>query len=216
MKALLFDLDGTLLNTITDLTNATNHTLARYGYPTHTEEAVLAMVGRGIRNLVISATPGGEDNPNFEAILADYLAYYEVHKLDATAPYAGISEMLAALKEAGYLMAIVSNKLDGAVRELHKMFFSSTVSIAIGERAGMARKPAPDLVHLAMDMLGVSAEDCMYVGDSEVDIATAKNSGLPCLSVTWGFRTEAALREAGGERFFATPKALAEYLIDKG
>ena len=210
MKALLFDLDGTLLDTIRDLASAVNHTEKAYGYPTHSVDDVCRMVGNGIRSLMVAATPGGEANPQFEDIMAEFRTYYGAHKLDTTAPYEGIPEMLAALKAAGYPIAIVSNKIDSAVRGLADMFFPE-IAVAIGEREGIPRKPAPDLVHLAMRELG--AEDAYFIGDSEVDIATAKNAGLRCLSVTWGFRSEETLRAAGGEHFFATPRLLTEYLL---
>ena len=210
MKALLFDLDGTLLDTIRDRAAAVNHTEKAYGYPTHSVDDVCRMVGNGIRSLMMQSTPGGEANPRFGSIMADFRTYYEAHKLDTTAPYAGISEMLSALRAAGYPIAIVSNKIDSAVRGLAEMFFPE-VTVAIGEREGIPRKPAPDLVHLAMRELG--AEDAYFIGDSEVDIATAQNAGLTCLSVTWGFRSEETLRAAGGEYFFATPRLLTEYLL---
>lgn len=213
-KTLIFDLDGTLLDTITDLANAVNHALTVHGYPTHAEAEYLRMVGNGIASLVARALPGGKENPDFSAVLATFRAYYEIHKADATAPYAGISEMLLTLDAAGLSLAIVSNKIDPAVKALAARFFPDTVRVAVGEREGIDRKPAPDTVYLALAELGVTAEGAAYIGDSEVDIETAKNAGLPCLSVGWGFRTEEELRAAGADRVFMTPDELCRYLMD--
>ena len=212
-KYLLFDLDGTLLNTITDLANAVNHALSRFGYPTHSEEDIMRMVGNGIRVLLERATPGGDANPNFEAISAEFRLYYELHKNDYTAPYDGVLEMLSALSAAGYTIATVSNKIDSAVKALCREQLGDALTLALGEREGIPRKPAPDMVYAALRALGAEKSDAYFVGDSEVDVATAKNSGLPCLSVLWGFRSEAELRAGGADTFFETPADLAAYLI---
>jgi phosphoglycolate phosphatase len=213
-KTLLFDLDGTLLNTLTDLSNALNHALSRNGYPTHTETACARMVGNGVAVLIARALPGGEENPDFPKVFADFRAYYEAHKTDETAPYDGILPMLSALSAAGCAIGIVSNKLDAAVKALAADFFSDTVRVAIGERASVAKKPAPDAVFAAFLELGADAEDAAFVGDSEVDIETARNAGIPCLSVSWGFRTREQLMAAGATQVFETPAALAEYLLN--
>ncbi len=212
-KTLIFDLDGTLLNTITDLANAVNFALGKRGYPTHTEAAITRMVGNGIELLVARALPNGTDNPEFSAVLADFRSYYEAHKIDATAPYAGILDMLNTLSATGVPMGIVSNKFDAAVKELAARFFPDTLRVAVGESATVARKPAPDAVFAALDGLGVTAEGAVFIGDSEVDIQTARNAGLPVLSVGWGFRTEADLRAAGADCVFKTPSELCEYLL---
>ncbi|MBQ2719000.1 MAG: HAD-IA family hydrolase [Clostridia bacterium] len=212
-KTLIFDLDGTLLNTITDLATAVNYALTKHGYPTHTEAAILRMVGNGVELLVARALPGGTENPEFPAVLSDFRAYYEVHKMDATAPYAGIPELLDTLAATGVPMAIVSNKFDAAVRELAVRFFATTLRVAVGESETVAKKPAPDAVFAALRELGVTAEGAVFIGDSEVDIKTAQNAGLPSLSVGWGFRTEADLIAAGAARVFATPAELGEYLL---
>ena len=212
-KALVFDLDGTLLDTIGDLAAAVNHALSIHGYPTHPTEAVLGMVGNGVASLVARALPGGEENPDFPTVLADFRAYYEVHKDDTTAPYPGILPMLARLRAAGCRMAVVSNKYDLAVKALAAAFFPDTVEVAIGEKEGVARKPAPDGVFAALSELGVPPGEAVYIGDSEVDILTAHNAGLACLSVGWGFRTEAALLAAGAERVYKTPEALLEHIL---
>ena len=212
-KALVFDLDGTLLDTIGDLAAAVNHALSIHGYPTHPTETVLGMVGNGVASLVARALPGGEENPDFPTVLTDFRAYYELHKDDTTAPYPGILPMLARLRAAGCRMAIVSNKFDRAVKALAYRFFHDTVKVAIGEKEGVARKPAPDGVFAALSELGVPPGEAVYIGDSEVDILTAHNAGLTCLSVGWGFRTEAALLAAGAERVYKPPEALLEHIL---
>lgn len=212
-KTLLFDLDGTLLNTITDLAAALNHALSLFGYPTYTEEATLRMVGNGVGVLVARALPGGEENPDYARVFSAFRTYYEAHKADTTAPYDGILPMLSSLVAAGCSVGIVSNKLDAAVRELAARFFPDTVRVAIGESKTVARKPAPDTVFAALSALGATAEGAAFIGDSEVDVATARNAGLPCLSVGWGFRTPEELRAAGATAVYMTPRELTEYLL---
>ena len=212
-KTLIFDLDGTLLNTITDLAAAVNHALTLHGYPTHTEAAILRMVGNGVAVLVARALPEGEENPDYPQVYADFRSYYEAHKADATAPYDGILPMLSALSAAGYPMGIVSNKFDPAVKALAAAFFSDTIHVAVGESETVAKKPAPDAVFVALRELGADAAGAVFIGDSEVDIETARNAGLPCLSVGWGFRTPDELKAKGADHDFMTPEELTEYLL---
>ena len=212
-KTILFDLDGTLLDTLTDLAAAINHSLARRGYPTHTEPAVARMVGNGVALLVARALPGGEENPDYPQVFSDFRTYYEAHKADATAPYDGILPMLASLSCAGCRVGIVSNKLDSAVKALAAAFFADTVRVAVGESEKVAKKPAPDAVFVALSELSATPEGAVFVGDSEVDIETARNAGIPCLSVGWGFRTPEELLGCGAARVFATPAELADYLL---
>ena len=199
---LLWDLVGTLLDTLQDLTDGTNYALRRFGYPERTTEEVRQFVGNGARNLLIRATEGGE---NVGAVLAAFHEYYDVHCQDKTGPYPGIMDALAELGKK-YPMAIVSNKPDVAVRPLCDQYFPGLY--ARGEVAGCPRKPAPDMVFAAMEAIG--AETCIYVGDSEVDIATAKNADVPCLSVLWGFRDEDVLEKAGASHFCRRPEELPE------
>ncbi len=213
-KTLIFDLDGTLLDTITDLANSVNHALREHGYPTHAEADYFRMVGNGIEMLLVRALLGGKENPDFSAVHATFRAYYDIHKEDATAPYAGILPMLSAFKAAGLPLAIVSNKYGPAVKALAARFFGDTITVAVGESATVARKPAPDAVYLALSELGVGAEGAAFIGDSEVDIETARNAGLPCLSVGWGFRTQAELTAAGADRVFMTPDELCRYVLE--
>ena len=200
--AILWDLDGTLLDTLEDLTDGVNYAMGAFGYPRRSLEEVRRFVGNGARNLMLRACPAGAD---LDAALAAFHEYYDVHCQDQTAPYPGIPAALAALAEK-YPMAIVSNKPDVAVKPLCARYFPGIY--ALGETSGCPRKPAPDMVRAAMKAIG--AATCIYVGDSEVDIATAKNAGVPCLSVLWGFRDRQALEQAGGRYFCETAAQLIE------
>ena len=210
MKAIIFDLDGTLLDTLEDLTNAVNAALEHCGMPLRSLDEVRCFVGNGLRNLMIRAVPDGEENPKFEEALSFLKDYYAVHCKDNTGPYPGIMEMLDELKERGITMAIVSNKIDSAVKELDKEYFNGYMSAAIGEMEGVARKPAPDTVLKALEECDLKPEDAIYVGDSDVDIATAKNTGIPCISVSWGFRDTAFLKEHGATQIIDNPAELLE------
>ena len=206
-KAVIFDLDGTLLNTIADLKNATNHALTAFGYPARTTEEMKHFAGRGVRYMVAKALPGGEDNPQFEDVFNCFRPYYEAHCMDLTAPYPGIGDLLARLRQAGCKTAVVTNKIQSAADELiHDLF-------PVGDSPAVKRKPAPDGVWLALEKLGVDRADAAYVGDSNIDYETAKNATLPCLSVLWGFRTREELVACGADTFFETPEALADYLL---
>ncbi len=200
--AILFDLDGTLLDTLGDLHAAVNHVLLQFGYPTRTVEEVCRFVGNGARRLIEQAVPAGEES-QVDAVLAAFQAHYAAHCDILTRPYAGIPEALTELAQR-YPLAVVSNKPDRAVKELAKRYFPGLY--ARGESTDCPRKPAPDMVFKAMEALG--ADRCVYVGDSDVDILTAKRAGVPCLSVTWGFREEAELRASGATYFCHDPKDL--------
>ena len=193
---ILFDLDGTLLNTLEDLRDATNVALAHYGCPERTLEEIRTFVGNGARNQIRMSLPGREDDPDLEEVLAYYKEYYSGHCENKTAPYEGVIEVLGALEEK-YPVAIVSNKPDAAVKTLCARYFPGIH--ALGEAPGCPRKPAPDMVFKAMAAIGV--EKCIYVGDSEVDIYTANNAGVPCISVLWGFRDRELLEREGGQHF---------------
>ena len=194
---ILFDLDGTLLDTLEDLYTATNHILRQYGCPERSMEQIRRLVGNGARMQITKALPGREDDPPLEQVLADYQAYYNATCKDGTArPYPGVMESLEALKK-DYPIAVVSNKPDPAVRELSLQYFGPVYARGVSEDC--PRKPAPDMVYKAMESLGVDA--CVYVGDSEVDVATAQNAKMPCLTVLWGFRDEPELRQAGAQYF---------------
>ena len=203
IDTVIFDLDGTLLDTLKDLQNAINYIQDRYGYPLHTMEQVRSHVGNGIPNLVAKSIPEEKENPLFSTILEEYKAYYGAHCNDATRPYPGIMEMLDTLQAEGYRMAIVSNKSDPAVKELNRLYFKDYIEIAIGgnEEAGIRRKPAPDTVFTALEGLGANSDQAVYIGDSEVDILTAQNSGMPCILCEWGFREKSYLISQGGSYF---------------
>ena len=206
----IFDLDGTLLDTLGDLAAATNYALRQHGMPEHSIDDVRRFVGNGVRKLMERAIPDGTHNPDFEATFATFRQYYMQHSLDTTQPYEGISETLAALKAKGCRLAVVSNKMMAATQELCQHFFPDTIEVAIGENeaAGIRKKPAPDTVFAALDALGVGKGNAVYVGDSDVDIQTAANAGLPCISVLWGFRDKAFLTENGAKTFIFTPSEL--------
>lgn len=196
-NTIIFDLDGTLLDTLADLTNSVNNALEKYQLPTHPEEKVRQMVGNGVTVLMERAIPGGRSFAEFENCLNDFKAHYEIHKKDFTRPFPGIMEFLKEAYESGYKLAVVSNKFDLAVKGLCQDFFAPYITTAIGESARTAPKPAPDTVLAAMEELQSSPSQCVYVGDSDVDIITAKNAGIPCISVSWGFRTRQFLEEQG-------------------
>lgn len=206
----LFDLDGTLLDTLSDLTIATNAALGAYGFPPRTEEEVKGFVGNGIRLLIERAAPGGADNPRFAEIFAFFKRFYAAHCFDNTLPYPGVPEMLGELKARGCLIGVVSNKADFAVKELVSRFFGGTADAAAGENeeAGIGKKPSPDLVYAVLERLGSSPSRAVYVGDSEVDIETAANASVPCISVTWGFKSRNFLLSHGASRLISRPDEL--------
>ena len=208
----IFDLDGTLLDTLTDLAASANYALRTHGMPEHSIDDVRRFVGNGVRKLMERAIPNGEDNPDFEAAFATFREYYMLHSLDTTQPYPGIPEVLAELRAKGCRLAVVSNKMMPATVELCRHFFPDTIEVAIGEHEaeGIRKKPAPDTVFAALRELGVEKYSAVYVGDSDVDIATARNAGLPCISVLWGFRDREFLLDHGATTFISKPKELLD------
>ena len=204
----VFDLDGTLLETLKDLAASTNFALRQYDMPEHSIEDVRMFVGNGVKKLMERAIPNGLDNPKFEEVYATFRQHYLNHNLDTTKPYDGIPELLRELKGRGKKLAIVSNKFYAATQDLARHFFPDTIEVAIGERENIKKKPAPDTVVEALRQLGVSKEGAVYIGDSDVDIMTARNSGLPCASVLWGFRDKECLLEHGATFFAEKPEDL--------
>ena len=202
----IFDLDGTLLDTLQDLAVSVNYALRQCSMPERTLDEVRQFVGNGVRMLMKRAVPQGEDNPRFQEAFDIFRSHYLEHSLDTTAPYPGIMEMLVRLKASGKRMAVVSNKLQAGVDELAASFFNGVIDVAIGERSGIPRKPAPDMVLAALKELGVEPAEAIYVGDSDVDLQTAANSGLPCISVLWGFRSRDFLVAHGATMFAQQPQ----------
>ena len=210
--AVIFDLDGTLLNTLDDLADSANHALETCGFPRRTVDEIRRFVGNGVAMLIRRAVPEGTAPSAEAACLAEFRQYYLTHMRCKTAPYPGIPELLDSLRAAGCAVAVVSNKFDAAVKELCADYFGARVPVAIGESAGVRKKPAPDTVFRALEELGVPAERAVYVGDSDVDVETARNAGMDCVAVSWGFRDEAFLRAHGAEVIAPTPEALARVL----
>lgn len=213
-KIVIFDLDGTLLNTLDDLADSTNYALAKFGYPTRTIEEVRQFVGNGVAKLIERAIPDGKKNPNFEKCLAIFKENYAQNMYNKTAPYVGILEMLSNLKSKGLKIAVVSNKFDLAVKELCKKYFDGYIDFAAGENEAqeIKKKPAPDTVFTVLKEFELNPEDAVYVGDSDVDIMTAKNSKMPCISVTWGFRDEKFLLENGATILINTPSEIYSHI----
>lgn len=209
----LFDLDGTLLDTIEDLKDAVNHELAAEGDPLRTLEEVTNFVGNGLRNLMLRSLPAGRSEEEIDRRTASMKAWYSDHSQVKTRPYPGIPELLRDLRSAGVAVGVVSNKADSVVRDLCGSYFPGGVDAAVGEIAGLPRKPAPDTVELALKRMGREKAGAVYIGDSEVDIATARNAGLPCLSVTWGFRPRQVLEEAGAAALVDDVAALKRAIL---
>ena len=204
----VFDLDGTILDTSEDLNTSLNFVLRKYGLPERSVADTKRFLGNGIRRLV--ELGAGESVPpeTLDAMTDDFKAHYQLHCMDKTGPYGGIPALIQSLRDGGMKTAVVSNKADFAVQELVDRFFPDLFDFAVGEREGVRRKPAPDAVNEVLRALSVSRESAVYIGDSEVDVATAKNAGLPCISVTWGFRDVPTLQNAGAERIVNDVAAL--------
>ena len=204
----IFDLDGTLLHTLEDLMFSVNYALSHFTDVQRSLEEIRGFVGNGVRNLMRLSLPGGEDNPDFERAFSLFREHYAIHCRDHTRPYPGIVDAISTLHRRGVRMAIVSNKEDREVKEMNAVFFGGMCAAALGERPGVRRKPAPDSLFEAMRELSSSPEHTLYVGDSEVDVLTAKNASVDCLSVTWGFRTREHLQCSGASRFIDSPSQL--------
>ena len=206
----IFDLDGTLLDTLGDLSASVNYALREHGMPEHSLDEVRRFVGNGVRLLMERAVPDGAANPQFEDAFSTFRQHYMAHSLDTTRPYDGIPETLTALRQRGCHIAVVSNKMMAATQELCRHFFPDTIEVAIGEHEaeGIRKKPAPDTVYAALCQLGAEKDHAVYVGDSDVDIQTAANAGLPCISVLWGFRDKDFLIQHGAKTLISAPHEL--------
>lgn len=211
-KAVLYDMDGTVLDTLADLTDAVNVSLRRFGLPEQPAMHVRDVLGNGARRLIMGCLPEGTDEKTVDAVLEFYKPYYDAHCREKTAPYPGITELMQRLRDAGVKQAVVSNKPDGAVKELAELFFGGLIESAVGESETVRLKPCPDAVLAAAKLMGVSKDECVYVGDSEVDIETARRAGMDCISVAWGFRDEDMLRAEGAACIVHSAEELFEAL----
>ena len=212
LEAVLFDLDGTLLNTLDDLAASTNAALAEHGMAQRTTQEVRMFVGNGVAKLIARAVPAGTDAETTKAVLASFVVHYQQHDRDTTRPYDGILTLLEALRARGVKCAVISNKIEPAVVALCEEYFGGLVQAAVGDAPQRPVKPAPDGVYEAMARMGVKAEGCVYVGDSDVDIYTGHNAGIRSIGVTWGFRSEALLHEAGADFICHTAQELLTLL----
>ncbi len=210
----IFDLDGTLLDTLDDLHAATNQALTNAGFPSRTREEVRAFVGNGVERLIRLALPQGTPERIVQTALADFKAIYAAACAIRTAPYPGILPLLDALRARGIRVAVVSNKFDAAVKQLCAHYFGDRVEVAVGEHPGTRKKPAPDTVYEALHRLDADTAEAVYIGDSEVDIETARAAAIPCISVSWGFRDEACLRAAGATRIAHTAGELLDHITN--
>lgn len=205
-ELVIFDLDGTLLNTLEDLKDSLNYALEKSGYPARSLEEVRRFVGNGIRKLIERGVPEGTEIPDIDTVHKDFTGHYAVHCADKTRPYDGIPELLHSLRAAGCKTAVVSNKADYAVQELCRQYFDGLFDLAVGERKNILKKPAPDSVYEVLRQLKVEKNYAVYVGDSEVDIETARNAGLHSIIVDWGFREREFLMEKGAETIVSKPQ----------
>jgi len=212
IKTVIFDLDGTLLDTLADLSTGVNLALAKYEYPQRTISEVRQFVGNGLATLVARALPDGRDNPDYDAVLAETRVQYAAHREDTTAPYSGTLGMLDRLIAAGMTLGVVSNKPDAHVKALCQKYFGTRIGAAVGALESVPLKPAPDSVLEAMSALGADIAHTVYIGDSDVDLQTAQNAGIPCISVLWGFRDRDVLERAGASFFAQEPSDIAEIL----
>ncbi len=207
-ESYIFDLDGTLLNTLDDLAASCNFALRSYGLPEHSVDDVRRFVGNGVRLLMTRAIPGGESFEKFEECYACFRQHYLHHNLDTTAPYPGIMELISQLNANGKKIAVVSNKFYQATQDLVRHFFGDEIKVAIGERPDIHKKPAPDTVVEALRQLDMPSSTAVYIGDSDVDIDTARNCGMPCISVLWGFRDRDFLLEHGAATLVKSPEEI--------
>ena len=208
----IFDLDGTLLNTLEDLADSTNYIMRQFGYPERTLAEVRSFVGNGIWKLLERSAPKGTSSEEIDRMFELFKEHYGAHCADKTKPYDGVMELLASLKKKGVRLAVVSNKADYAVKALCEQYFPGYFDEAVGERIGIARKPAPDTVHEVLKNLQMEKAQAVYIGDSEVDVQTARNAEMDCIAVDWGFRDKEVLEEAGAETSVSTPAELFEHM----
>lgn len=211
-QAVIFDMDGTILDTLDDLTDAVNHCLECHGFPLRDKNEIRSFVGNGLYKLAERSVPGKTDQKDVERMYEDLFVYYRQHCDEKTKPYTGILTLLQKLKENGYKTAVVSNKADAAVRTLCEKYFDGLFDAAAGEKNGVNKKPEPDSVYAVLRELEVGKNEAVYIGDSEVDIQTAQNAGIDCISVAWGFRDAEVLLQNGAEHIVRTTEEIWELI----
>ena len=212
-KAVLYDMDGTVLDTLGDLVNAVNYTMEHFGCPTRGEKEIMSFLGNGAKNLITCAAPAGTAPEKIDEMLEFYLPWYNSHCTILTAPYEGIIELMQELKAKGVKQAVISNKQDSAVKPLAAHYFPGLLESALGESEKVKKKPNPDAVLAALAELGVDKSEAIYVGDSEVDVATAINADMDCAAVSYGFRSEEELIAAGAKVICHNVKELRDYIM---
>ncbi len=208
--AVIFDLDGTLTDTLDDLKNSVNYALGEFGFPERTLDEVRSFVGNGVRRLIYLSVPENTPQETAEECLKVFKEYYKSHSLIKTKPYDGIIPMLEELKKQGIKTAVVTNKMHEAAEDIVHIFFDGLIDTTVGQVDGVAQKPQPDGINLVLSSLSVSKERAVYVGDSEVDCITAINAGMPCIGVTWGFRDRYVLLENGASCIIDSPEQIFE------
>ena len=211
-KAVIWDLDGTLLNTLEDLMNSVNYGLSKHGMPKITLEQTRRFVGNGVAKLVERAVPAGTDGNVQADVLKDFREYYSIHSKDKTKPYDGVVELMTKLKAEGYKLAIVSNKLKEAVEELAGIYFPGLIDVAMGDTPGIPKKPAPDMIYKALELLGLEKNEAVFIGDSDVDVATGINSGMDMITVLWGFRDKEELISSGAKYIVNVPGEILDII----
>lgn len=212
MRAVIFDLDGTLLYSLDDLTECINITMRKFGFREHSVQEVREAIGNGVKLLMERITPEGIDERTFSECLAFFKDCYSKNMYNKTEPYDGVIELLERLRADGFKIAVLSNKFDSAVRELCEKYFDGLIDVAVGQKEGIEEKPAPDGVYAIVEDLGVNLEDCVFVGDSEVDIQTASNAGIECISVVWGYKDIDFLYKNGAIKLAYVPNDVWELL----
>lgn len=212
-KAVIFDMDGTILNTLEDLKNATNYSLRQFGMPERSLEEVRMFVGNGIRKLVERAVPAGTSEEKITQVFDVFLEYYEIHSADNTSPYPGILELVEKLKKSGIKTAVSTNKADVPAQELGREYFNGIFDLIVGQQDGLKVKPAPDSVNKILSILDIQKKDAIYIGDSDVDVQTAKNSGLDFIGVSWGFRGREFLEKNGAKNIVDNANEILDLVI---
>lgn len=212
-NTVIFDLDGTLLNTLDDLTDAVNFAMTQNGCPTHSTEVIKSFVGNGIKKLIERSVPNGCSEDKTEKCFKDFCTFYEQHKTDKTKPYLGIIELLSKLKKTGFKTAVVTNKADFAAQALCKDIFGDLITVTVGANENIRHKPYPDSTVKALQSLGSKPQDAYFVGDSDVDVQTAQNAGIDFIGVLWGFRDKLVLESAGATVFAENTQELCEFLL---